>query len=216
MTKVPITLPGYADSSGRSRGDETQISGGERGKVKGRSLLTSAATFFSWRSFDSIRAGALWPFIAVLLIALISQSSAADQPVKTAGAVRTVELHGRVVCLAEEMHRRHGTELPTKHEHLWALKADDGKCYTILRGKFSEAIFVDERIRAKELVVKARLFSSSQAIEVERLRTMKAGVTQDIFYYCEVCAIESVSPEICACCREPVELIERPLKDSKP
>ena len=155
-----------------------------------------------------------WLFVAALLLSLHYAADAADQPVKTAGAVRTVELRGRVVCLAEEMHRQHGAELPTKHEHLWALKADDGKCYPILRGKFSEAIFADERIRQKELVLKARLFPGAQAIEVERLRTVKAGVTQDIFYYCDVCAIESVSPEICACCREPVKLIEKPLKDS--
>jgi len=158
-------------------------------------------------------AGQFWWLTAVLLLALHCPVDAADQPAKAVEAVRTVELRGRVVCLTEEMHRQHGAELPTKHEHLWALKADDGKCYTILRGKFSEAIFVDERIRQKELVVKARLFPGSQVIEVERLRTVKAGVTQDIFYYCEVCAIESVSPEICACCREPVELRERPLKD---
>ena len=153
-------------------------------------------------------------FTVILLLALHDAADAADQPAKVGEGVRIVELRGRVVCLAEEMHRQHGAELPTKHEHLWALKADDGKYYTIMPGKFSEAIFVDERIRQKELVVKARLFPGSQVIEVERLRTVKAGVTQDIFYYCDVCAIESVSPEICACCREPVELRERPLKDS--
>jgi len=153
-----------------------------------------------------------WPFIAALLVVLVRLASGADPPEKTP-AVRTVELRGRVVCLPEEMNQRHGAALTTNHEHLWALKADDGKCYTFLRGKFSEAIFVDDRIRQKDLVVKVRLFPGTQAIEVERLRTMKAGVTQDIFYYCEVCAIESVSPEICACCREPVELRERPLKE---
>lgn len=159
-------------------------------------------------------AGGPWLSIVVLLLAISWQTSGADQSTKTAGVVRTIELRGRVVCLAEEMHRRHGAPLPTNHEHLWGLKAQDGKTYTLLRGKFSEAIFVDERIRQKELLVKARLFPDTQVIEITQLRSVKAGVTQDIFYYCDVCAIESVSPEICACCREPVELIEKPLKDS--
>jgi hypothetical protein len=119
-----------------------------------------------------------------------------------------------VVCIAEEMHQRHGAPLPTNHAHQWGLKAQDGKLYTLLRGKFSDAIFVDERIRQKELVVKARLFPDTQVIELTQLRSVKAGVTQDLFYYCDICAIESVSPEICACCQEPVELIEKPLKDS--
>ena len=155
-------------------------------------------------------------FIVVLLLALHCLASGADQSTKPAGAVRVIviELRGRVVCIAEEMHRRHGAPLPTNHEHLWGLKARDGKIYTLLRGKFSEAIFVDERIRQKELLVKARLFPGTQVIELTRLLSVKAGVTQDIFYYCDVCAIESVSPEICSCCQGPVELIEKPLKDS--
>ena len=62
--------------------------------------------------------------------------------------------------------------------------------------------------------MKARQFPGTQVIELTQLRSVKAGVVQDIFYYCDVCAIESVSPEICSCCQGPVELIERPLKDS--
>lgn len=157
-----------------------------------------------------------WQFLAVLLLVLIRPATGADPSAKSAGAVRTIESRGRVVCIAEEMHRRHGAPLPTNHEHLWGLKAQDGKIYTLLRGKFSEAIFVDERIRQKELVVKARLFPDTQVIELTQLRSVKAGIVQDIFYYCDVCAIESVSPEICSCCQGPVELIERPLTGSSP
>jgi len=156
--------------------------------------------------------GRSWRFIAVLLLALIQPACGDNQPAKSAGAVRAIELRGRVVCIAEE--KQHGAPLPANHTHLWGLKSSEGKLYTLLRGKFSEAIFVDERIRQKELVVKARLFPDTQVIELTQLRSVKAGVTQDLFYYCDICAIESVSPEICACCQEPVELIEKPLKDS--
>jgi|SRR5882672_8772422 len=152
--------------------------------------------------------------IAALLMVFSHFAEGADQPAKTNETARNVELRGRVVCLAEEMHRQHGAELPTKHEHQWGLKTGDGICYTFLRGKFSEAIFVDERIRQKELQVKARLFPGTHVIELTQLRSVKAGVVQDIFYYCDVCAIESVTPEICSCCQGPVELIEQPLKDS--
>lgn len=153
-------------------------------------------------------------FIVALLLALHCTALGADPSAKPPGAVRIVELRGSVVCLAEEMHRRHNAELPTNHEHLWGLRTQEGKTYTLLRGKFSEAIFVDERIRQKELLVKARLFPDTQVIELTRLRSVKAGITNDLYYYCDVCAIESVSPEICSCCQGPVELIEKPLKDS--
>jgi hypothetical protein len=152
--------------------------------------------------------------LAVLLPALTGPLPGADSSAKPAGEVRIVELRGRIICVAEEMHRRHGAELPANHEHVWALKAQDGKTYTLLRGKFSEAIFADGRIRQKELTVKARLFPDTQVIELARLRSVNEGITHDLFYFCDVCVIESVSPEICSCCQGPVELIEKPVKDS--
>src|SRR5262245_1243755 len=62
-----------------------------------------------------------------------------------------VEIRGRVVCLAEEMHQRHEAALPTGHQHLYGFKTQEGKYYTLLRTKFSEALFSDPRFREKEL-----------------------------------------------------------------
>ena len=78
------------------------------------------------------------PFIAALLMVFSHVVEGADPPAKTNETVRTLELRGRVVCLAEEMHRRHSAELLSKHEHLWSFNARDGKTYTLLRAKFSE------------------------------------------------------------------------------
>ena len=133
-----------------------------------------------------------------------SASSPTNQP-------KEVELHGRVVCLAEEMHRAHGAELPTRHEHLWGIKTADGRCYTLLRGRFSEAIFLDAQVRERELSLKARRFPGTQLIEVTSLRSVRDGVVQDLYYYCDICDIESVSPEPCGCCQGPVVLVEKPL-----
>ena len=129
---------------------------------------------------------------------------------------RPVELQGHVVCLVEELHRRYQAELPTRHEHLWGFKATDGRCYTLLPGKYSEAIFVDQRVRAKELRVKARLFPGTQALELTYFQSIKNGVVQDLYYYCDVCAIKTVSPQVCACCQGPVVLIEKPLGQPDP
>src|SRR5262249_16045671 len=108
------------------------------------------------------------------------------------------------------MHRAHGAELRANHEHLWGLKTGDGSCYTLLPGKYSETIFVDERVRAKELRVKARLFPGSHLLELTSVRSVKEGVLQDLYYYCEVCAIRTVFPKVCACCQQPVILVEKP------
>jgi hypothetical protein len=125
--------------------------------------------------------------------------------------VRELQLRGRVVCLAEEMHGRHGAALPTNHGHLWGFRAEDGQAYTLLRGKFSEAIFLDDRLREKELSLKVRLFPKSSVIEVMTIHSVRLGVVQDLFYYCDICAIKAVSPDPCACCQGPMELVEQPL-----
>jgi hypothetical protein len=125
--------------------------------------------------------------------------------------VQIIQLRGRVVCLPEEMRRQHKAELPTGHEHLWGFRSSEGNYYTLLRGRFSEAIWADERVRARELLLKARLFPKTQLLEVQNIRSVREGVVQDLYYYCDVCAIKSVSPELCACCQGPVELVEKPL-----
>jgi len=151
--------------------------------------------------------------LAGLALTALLVSCAAPRRVSAdrAGEVRTVILRGRIVCLAEELHRQHGAALPTNHDHVWALQASDGRTYTLLRGHFSEAIWMDERIRARELELKSRLFPGTQALEVQRLRSVLRGVVQDLYYYCDICHIQSVTPEECACCQGPVELVERPL-----
>lgn len=122
-----------------------------------------------------------------------------------------IEVRGRIVCLLEEMNQLHGTELMTKHEHLFALKTADGKYYTILRGKVSECIYVDERIRAKELIIKGRTFPGTLLLEPSRMRSVRNGVVHDFYYYCVICSIETMWPGECMCCQGPNELIEKSL-----
>jgi|GEM_PF-3202847 len=161
-------------------------------------------------------AGALQSLPSVVGLGLATLLASCAAPVERvadrAEEVRTVILRGRVICLAEELHQRYGAELPTNHEHVWALQASNGRGYTLLRSHFSEAIWLDERVRARELELKARLFPGTQALEVQRLRSVVRGVVQDLYYYCDICHIQSVTPEQCACCQGPVELVEKPLE----
>ncbi len=151
-------------------------------------------------------------FVGALSLALAVSTSAAE-PTKTpkpAPTIPEVELRGQVVCLAEEMHRLHEADLPTGHAHVYGFKTKDGKFYTLLRTKLSEALFDDERLRTKELLLKGRVFPKSQVFEPTLIRSVRNGVVHDLYYYCDVCDIQSVSPAECACCQGPVELIEKP------
>ena len=135
------------------------------------------------------------------------------QAIKSTLGADEIRLQGRVVCLAEEMHQLHRTDLPGNHEHLYGFKTTNGMFYTLLRTKFSEALFVDKRLREKELILKGRVFPKTQIFEPTTLRSIRNGVIHDLYYYCEICNIQMVAPGKCECCQGPVELVEKPLTD---
>ena len=134
-----------------------------------------------------------------------------DTEAGKAEATQQIELRGKVVCLPEEMHKLHKADLPTRHEHLYGFKTEDGKYYTLLRTRLSEALFADNRFRERELLLKGRVFPQTQIFEPTTIRSVRNGVIQDIFYYCGICDIEAVAPGVCECCQGPTELVEKPL-----
>ena len=146
------------------------------------------------------------PFF-VILIFLVSGAKLATEEQKP----QEVELHGKIVCLAEEMHTHYKVELFGKHEHLYGVKTEDSEYYTLLRTSLAEALFVDERLRKKDLVIKGRVFPKTQLLEVTRFSSIKDGVIHELYYYCDICYIRAVAPGNCDCCQAPVVLIEKPL-----
>jgi hypothetical protein len=144
----------------------------------------------------------MWRIVLLWLAAAGSQAAEA-------------EFRGRIVCLPEEMHRLHKTDLPAKHEHLYGLRAADGAYYTLLRTKLSEALFTDERLRRKDLLLKGKVLPKTKILDVAHIKSIRNGVIHDLYYYCDVCAIEFVAPEECVCCRGPVELMERPASEAR-
>lgn len=122
-----------------------------------------------------------------------------------------VKLRGNIVCLAEEMHTHYKVELFGKHEHLYGVKTENGKYYTLLRTSLAEALFVDERLHEKYLIINGRVFPKTQLLEIIRFFSIKDGIVHELYYYCDTCYIRSVAPGDCDCCQAPVELIEKPL-----
>ena len=119
------------------------------------------------------------------------------------------ELRGRVVCMTENNEQ---PKASANHEHVLGFKTAEGKVYKLTKTRFSEALFVDKRLHEKELLLKGNVSEDKKSFDALTIRSIKNGVVHDLYYYCEICAIESVSPGICGCCRMPVELVEKPLK----
>ena len=128
--------------------------------------------------------------------------------------VQEIEFRGKVVCLAEEMHRLYQADLPTNHEHVYGFRTIDGSFYTLLRTKYSEALFVDKRLHEKELMLKGRTFPNTRLLDVTRIRSIRNGQVYDLYYYCSICSIKTVAPGPCMCCQGPVELTEKPISES--
>ena len=124
---------------------------------------------------------------------------------------KNVKIRGEIVCLAEAMHAHYKVELFNRHDPLYGVKTEDGIYYTLLRTSLAEALFVDDRLHEKDLVINGRVFPKTQLLEVTRFLSIRDGVLHDLYYYCDTCYIRTVAPGNCDCCQAPVVLIERPL-----
>ncbi|MBI4660519.1 MAG: hypothetical protein HY735_16910 [Verrucomicrobia bacterium] len=121
-----------------------------------------------------------------------------------------IQFRGRIVCLAEEMHRLYRTSLPASHEHLYGFRTNEGIYYTLLRTRTSEAFFADKRLHERELIVRGRLLPKTHILDAIPVGSVRDGQVYDLYYYCTVCAIKTVIPGPCMCCQDEVEFVEKP------
>lgn len=149
----------------------------------------------------------LFPLFIIPLLLMISGATPPTETPKP----EEVELRGKVVCLAEEMHTHYNVELFKTHSHLYGVKTEKGKYYTLLRTSLAEALFVDDRLHEKDMIITSRVFPNTQLLEVIRFASIKDGVVHELYYYCDTCYIRAVAPGNCDCCQAPVVLIEKPL-----
>ena len=123
-----------------------------------------------------------------------------------------IVLRGRIVCLAEEMHKLHKTDLPTKHAHLYGFKTLSGNYYTFLRTKYSQALFEDKRLHTKELILTGRALPNAGIFDASgKMQSVHKGVIHDLYYFCEVCVIKTIVSGPCMCCQEEVIMVEKPM-----
>jgi hypothetical protein len=130
-----------------------------------------------------------------------SLAEAADEPGR-------VVLRGRVVCRDEAGRPR----AECREVDRFALLAG-GKLYTFVADEPAAAMFTDPRVRQRELQITA-LARSRDQLEIVKIQSVKQGKLYDIFYFCEVCNITAYAPGPCSCCREEMELRERPAGDN--
>ena len=168
--------------------------------------------------FDRQNSVIFWLGGLVFALVVVAAANMEGQNAETAkspsakgvGRAEEVRIRGHLVCLAEAMHDLYRADLPSDHEHLYGFKTTDGVFYTLLRTNLSEALFVDERLHQKTLIITGRTFPKTHLLEAIRLQSVHDEVVHDLYYYCDTCAIRAAAPGDCVCCQAPVELIEKP------
>jgi hypothetical protein len=151
----------------------------------------------------------------MVVVGVFGLSEAPGEPGKEqpqeAKETAPVVLRGRIIQINFKLKNERGVDINAATAPLLGFKAD-GKIYTLVKTRNSLALFTDERLRERELILKGRLFEGSQLFEATVIQSVHKGVVHDLYYYCDICAIKSLTQEACACCQEPVRLVEEPVK----
>jgi hypothetical protein len=90
------------------------------------------------------------------------------------------------------------------------LLAEDGTIFPLLSGDSSRALFLDKRLRNCRGEIHGRRFAGVPYLQVVSFKVEREGRLQSPEYYCDVCAISVLYPQICPCCQGSMELRMRP------
>lgn len=136
---------------------------------------------------------------------------------KASGETQILSLRGKAGCVTEELQKSYQIAPDCeKRGHVYALKTVDGKFYPFLPVDTAAAVWMDERVRERDLQVTARIFPGIDFIEAIKFQSWREGKLHDIYYFCDVCSIRSHKPGPCECCQEPFEFRETPADDNHP
>lgn len=136
----------------------------------------------------------LFAFAACLGLCSCASDDRAQSPAAKPGA-KTSELRGRIA--------------PGQPPHF---KTDAGEVYTLVSNRTSAALFIDTNLLSKTLLLKGKVLPQRRFEVTGNLHSIKDGKVQELYYYCDVCAIKGIDPGPCMCCQEPVHLVEKPVK----
>ena len=123
--------------------------------------------------------GLVLVFMAIAAANMEGQNTIATESQRMEGveAAKEIRIRGHLVCLAEAMHNLYRADLPTDHEHLYGFKTTEGVFYTLLHTNLSEALFVDERLHHKTLIITGRTFPKTHLLEAIRLQSVHDGIS---------------------------------------
>ena len=95
--------------------------------------------------------------------------------------------------------------------HWLALVTEDGKTYPLVKDDGSRMFFKDERLLKRPMQLTGRLLNGN-LLQVVNVHSIVKGELNDVYYWCDICAIRRNEKKVCDCCGGPMELKEEPIK----
>jgi hypothetical protein len=123
-----------------------------------------------------------------------------------------VTLRGKVVTLASAL-RTLGIDVkvePDAAAREVVLLGEDRSITPLFQDDASRALFLDERLRDCRAELHGRRFPGVPYLQVSTFQVERDGRFQTPEYFCSVCSISVLYPQICPCCQGPMELRMKP------
>jgi hypothetical protein len=149
---------------------------------------------------------------SILFTLLLSSACVAAEPrSKPASAPPTnATVRGRIVWLAEALHRRWGVEIDADAAHAQiALETKSGELLAIVKDKRGRGFYVDPQLLKFDYELVVRRFPGTADVQVIRVYTIRKGKKYELDYWCDICAIPMYELKACECCQGPTRLRER-------
>jgi hypothetical protein len=126
---------------------------------------------------------------------------------------KTQYYKGKVAPLAGVL-EKFGAKLDADAAPSWlALVADDGTIYPLIKDDGARMFFKDMRLLNRPMRLTGRLLPGSQLLQVVEVHSYnQKQQLQEIYYWCDICAIKRYEKKLCDCCGAPMELREVPIK----
>jgi len=131
---------------------------------------------------------------------------------ETKDAAKTQYFRGQVQPLKDVL-KKSGVALDADAAgHWFALVADDGKVYPLIKDNGSRMFFKDAKLLNRPMRLTGRLLGDSHLLQVVNVHSELKGKLHDVYYWCEICAIKRFQAGICDCCGDKLEFRETPIK----
>jgi hypothetical protein len=119
-------------------------------------------------------------------------------------------LSGKVVSLAEVFERLDAPMDKDAAPYWLALETKEGRRYPLLKDAGARMFFKDKSLLNQTVEITGRFLKGTEVLQVFSVRTIRAGKRMEPYYWCDICKIKRFEPNLCDCCRAPLEFREDP------